>query len=217
MGYGVAHMAATGGSSNARWRARAGAGLVETGGLALARASENPPTTVMALRWTAITAPAVLVCLAGLVAVFGRQPWIFVVTGLIAMSIAALIDIAAEQIPDPLVVGTGVAALGGWVMTDAEIAQVLTGSLFMGLPVLAVHLVSPSAMGFGDVKATLVLGALVGLVQATAALLGLAVATATMAVVGIASGRRSVPLGPGLVIGAAVAWVWSSRFTTGDW
>ena len=171
----------------------------------------------MALRWTVITVPAVVVCLAGLIAMFGPRPGIFVVTGLGAMSIAALIDIAAEQIPDPLVVCTGVAAVSGWVMTDAEIAQVLAGSLFMGLPVLAVHLVSPSAMGFGDVKATLALGALVGLVQATAALLGLAVATATMAVVGIVSGRRSVPLGPGLVVGAGVAWVLSSRFGMGDW
>jgi len=221
MVYGDAHMAATGGTSNARWRARAGAGLVRTGGVAMSRpdidAHAEGDDAVMPLRWSLVTVPSVAGAVLGLGGLFGPRPMVFVATGLMVMALAAVIDIATAQLPDPLVIGVIVAAVFGWAMTDVDARQVVAGALLMGLPVLVVHLISPIAMGFGDVKAALALGALIGLIEATAALFALALATAVMALIGLGFGLRSVPLGPGLVIGGAAAWCWTRWVGTGEW
>ena len=72
-------------------------------------------------------------------------------------------------------------------------------------PLLVVHVVSPSAMGFGDVKLAAALGAALGSIDVRAALLALCVGTAATAVVGVARGRATMPLGPGLVVGSVVS------------
>ncbi len=215
MVYGVVHMAATGGSSNARCRARAGAGLMGTGGVLTSRPDHDE--VVMPLRWSLVTVPSVAGAVLGLVGLVGPRPVVFVATGLVVMAVAAVIDIATAQLPDPLVIGIVVAVVSGWLMTDASVREIVAGAVLMGLPVLVVHLISPDAMGFGDVKAAVALGALIGLVEATAALFALAVATAVMALVGLGFGLRSVPLGPGLVIGGTAVWWWTGWIGTGEW
>jgi leader peptidase (prepilin peptidase)/N-methyltransferase len=57
----------------------------------------------------------------------------------------------------------------------------------MALPVLALHLLSPASMGFGDVKAAVVLGAAVGTVDARLAAVALCLAAAGGAAFGLAS------------------------------
>jgi leader peptidase (prepilin peptidase)/N-methyltransferase len=67
------------------------------------------------------------------------------------------------------------------------------------------HLASPSALGFGDVKLGAVLGAALGLIDPRLGLVALCVAAAVTSVVGLARHRESLPLGPGLVLGATIA------------
>ena len=57
--------------------------------------------------------------------------------------------------------------------SGALLRDVLTGALVVAGPLLAVHLITPSGMGFGDVKAGAVLGAAMGLIDVELALLAL--------------------------------------------
>ena len=70
----------------------------------------------------------------------------------------------------------------------------------MALPVLALHLVSPDSMGFGDVKAAVVLGAAVGTADPRLAAVALCLAAAGGAAVGLATRQRTIPFGPFLVV-----------------
>jgi prepilin signal peptidase PulO-like enzyme (type II secretory pathway) len=60
-------------------------------------------------------------------------------------------------------------------------------------------------MGFGDVKAGLVLGAALGLVDAQLGLFALVLGLGTGALWGLTRRARSIPLGPALVAGALTA------------
>ena len=72
-------------------------------------------------------------------------------------------------------------------------------------PLLVTHLVTPSGMGFGDVKAGAVLGAAMGLIDVELALLALVLGLGAAAAWGIGTRARSVALGPALVAGALAA------------
>jgi leader peptidase (prepilin peptidase)/N-methyltransferase len=75
----------------------------------------------------------------------------------------------------------------------------------MTAPLLLLHLVSPSAMGFGDVKLAVVLGAAVGVLDWQLAVPALALAAGATATVGVVTRARTIPFGPGLLAGALVA------------
>lgn len=60
-------------------------------------------------------------------------------------------------------------------------------------------------MGFGDVKAGIVLGAAVGLIDVQVALLALVLRLAAAATWGLARRAGSIALGPGLLAGALAA------------
>ena len=79
------------------------------------------------------------------------------------------------------------------------------GAAMLAGPLLLTHLVSPTGMGFGDVKAGAVLGAALGLIDPQVALLALVLGLASAAVWGLARRARSVAFGPGLVTGALLA------------
>jgi prepilin signal peptidase PulO-like enzyme (type II secretory pathway) len=72
---------------------------------------------------------------------------------------------------------------------------------------LILHLVAPASMGFGDVKAGLVLGAAIGVVNWQLALAGLALAAGLTATVGVLTRASTVAFGPGLVAASAIALV----------
>ena len=120
---------------------------------------------------------------------------------------AALVDVAEHRLPNGLV---AVAALPVVVMLlaagsgDLARSAAIGAAMFAG-PLLLTHLVSPTGMGFGDVKAGAVLGAALGLIDPQVALLALVLGLASAAAWGLARRARSVAFGPGLVTGALLA------------
>jgi leader peptidase (prepilin peptidase)/N-methyltransferase len=125
---------------------------------------------------------------------------------------AAAVDLRSGRLPDrivalsaaPAVVAIAAAVIGG--DGAGTVPAVLAGIVLFAGPLLAVHLVAPAAMGFGDVKQAAVLGAVLGLVDPRSTLVALCIATAGTAAVGLAARRPVMPLGPGLVAGAAGAF-----------
>ncbi|MEO1055327.1 MAG: prepilin peptidase [Actinomycetota bacterium] len=123
---------------------------------------------------------------------------------------AAVVDIHERRLPNPLV---GLAALalataltlgtiGG---ASWPVASVVAGLAVAALPPLALHLVSPDAIGFGDVKAAAVLGAAVGVVDWRIALVMLALAAGGAATIASILRWRSIAFGPPLVVAASAA------------
>lgn len=123
---------------------------------------------------------------------------------------AVLVDLLERRLPNRLVataglVGTGVLViemLGTHSLIDP--ADAVVGAFTMAGPLLIAHLVAPASMGLGDVKAALVLGAALGLVNPILGLVALAIGSAATAIVGLAVRRRELAFGPGLVAGAVV-------------
>ena len=76
------------------------------------------------------------------------------------------------------------------------------GRIAMAVPVLILHVVSPDSMGFGDVKAALVLGAAVGTIDWRLGAVALCLAALSGAVAGVLGRRRTIAFGPCLVFGA---------------
>lgn len=127
---------------------------------------------------------------------------------------AALIDLRERRLPD---VWVGAAAVGFPVGATAtlladgnagiDVIGALLGALVMAFPLLVLHLASPEAMGFGDVKAVVVLGAALGAVDWRLTLLALCIASSVGALVGFGARRRTIPFGPFLVFGTWAALI----------
>ena len=140
-----------------------------------------------------------------------------VASGLAVLALipAMLIDLAEQRIPDRWIMvaagsfGFAIAlstALGQSVSTPSIIA----GAAAMMLPILFLHLISPAAMGFGDVKAAIVLGSALGLVNWQLALVGLTLAAGTGATIGTMRRSRMIAFGPYLLVGTLIALAASS-------
>jgi leader peptidase (prepilin peptidase)/N-methyltransferase len=128
-----------------------------------------------------------------------------------------LVDLRARRLPDPLTLG-GAGALvvtlavsGAWSGDFAPWWRGLAGAGLLAGVLLVLHLVSPSGMGFGDVKLGLLLGVLVGsrglgLVLTTLLVAGLAGSLVGLTLA-VATRRRHVtlPFGPCLVLGAVIS------------
>ncbi len=129
---------------------------------------------------------------------------------IVAMVPAAAIDIRERRLPDRWVAcAAGVLAATTWIAWVAgqpvEIGAFIIGAVAMVAPLLALHLVSPESMGFGDVKAGLVLGAALGSVDWQLAVVALVVAAGLGGAFGLIGRSRTIPFGPFLVLGSAVA------------
>jgi leader peptidase (prepilin peptidase)/N-methyltransferase len=126
-------------------------------------------------------------------------------------ALAALADAAASRIPDglvviaatPIAIATAIAVVGG--SGGDRLAGVALGVGGLAVPPLVIHVVSPAAMGFGDVKLAAALGGALGLVEPQAALVALCIASAGTAAVALVRRRSTIAFGPGLVLGAASA------------
>lgn len=122
----------------------------------------------------------------------------------------ALIDVHYRRLPNRWI---GAAALTFAIATTlqvalgqpVDIASAGLGAIVLAGPMLALHLLSPSAMGFGDVKAGIVLGACLGAIDWQLALAGLALAAGATSVTAIIRNRSIVAFGPGLVAGSLIA------------
>jgi len=135
-----------------------------------------------------------------------------VVSGVVVIVLipAMLIDVLERRIPDAWIVlasaSFGLAlsasvALGQTV----PIAPIAGGSLTMTLPILFLHLLSPTSMGFGDVKVAIVLGAALGVLHWQLALTALTLAAGIAATIGTLCRSRTIAFGPYLLIGTTIA------------
>ena len=133
---------------------------------------------------------------------------------------AAVIDIEQRRLPDVWVAAAlavlVTAFLVGWAVGQPlDSMQSIGGAVAMALPVLVLHLVSPSSMGFGDVKAAAVLGAAVGTIDWRLGAVALCLAALTGAATGLVTRRRSIAFGPFLVFGAWFALLANGPIVTG--
>lgn len=130
-------------------------------------------------------------------------------------AVLVAVDLACHRLPDVVMLPTALVLLGGLTVAAATAASWPTlgraalGGLALGTGFLVLALISPRAIGLGDVKLAGVLGVLLGWFGWDALLLGL-VATfvlgGVVALLLLATRRasRSTPLafGPWLVLGA---------------
>lgn len=137
---------------------------------------------------------------------------VFAIVAAFALAVVgAWIDLRERRIPDVVVVGVagvvaGVVAaesVGGYGSTPLTSAA--AGAVLFALPLFVAHSISPGALGFGDVKLGMALGAVLGLVDWRAGLLALCVASGATAAIGLVRRATHLPFGPGLVAGSAVA------------
>ena len=139
-------------------------------------------------------------------------PTALAVTAIIPAGAAACADWRTHRVPTALVSATllpVVFAVAVAVLSDGgpgdRLVAVTLGACVMALPLLLIHLLSPTAMGFGDVRLAAVLGGAVGLIAPALVLAALAVAAALTLVLSICTQRAAVPFAPGLVAGACAA------------
>jgi leader peptidase (prepilin peptidase)/N-methyltransferase len=124
---------------------------------------------------------------------------------------AAVVDLQHRRIPDGWVIAASVGLIAALSVDaafgtsgSASIGGLLGGAAAMAVPLLVLHLVSPSAMGFGDVKAGLVLGAAAGTVDWRLGTVALCLAAIGGTATGVLGRCRTIPFGPFLVFGT---WV----------
>jgi leader peptidase (prepilin peptidase)/N-methyltransferase len=124
---------------------------------------------------------------------------------------AILVDLDVRRLPDALVGGAAVAGGSAFVVGVASGAHVAVGPMAIGVvvmagPMLVLHVVSPTSLGFGDVKLGIVLGAALGAVHWQLALSSLALAAGLSAVVALLRRQDTIAFGPGLWAGALLAF-----------
>ena len=184
-------------------------------------AADGPPPdddATIAIAWHSVgiaarvaTLSAIAAC-AALMVLWSTQAPAVIATGLAltALTAAALVDAVDHRLPNGLVamaalpVGVAIAIAAAAGSVDVALGA-LAGAALLGVPLLITHLVSPVGMGFGDVKAGAVVGAAVGLVNAQLAVLTLVLALGGSAAWAVMHRWRTIPLGPGLVVGALLA------------
>lgn len=125
------------------------------------------------------------------------------------LSPAALVDARERRLPDRWVLAASVVLVAGttaaWLAGHPPaVSSIAAGAVAMAGPLLALHLVSPEAMGFGDVKASAVLGAALGSVDWRLGLVALSMAAGSAAAVGLARRLHTIAFGPFLLGAAAV-------------
>ncbi len=169
---------------------------------------------MLAHAWSSVGAGwRVAAVLTGCIALVGTRSTDVPLASGLAVAIvvlAAIVDVECRRLPNRIVL-LAAGAFAALTIIDAaggsnpELAEPAVGALLLAAPLLAMHLVSPAAMGLGDVKAAVVLGAAVGAVDWQLPLSALALAAGSTATVGVLRRMRVVPFGPGLVFACAVA------------
>jgi leader peptidase (prepilin peptidase)/N-methyltransferase len=146
-------------------------------------------------------------------------PLLALIAGLVAMS---AVDLAVMRIPTRFVYTTAVVVVAGLVLASAvdgpvrRLAGAAIGAAAYGGALLVLHLISPRALGFGDVRLATLVGAVVGWcawrldhpvltpIQGVlnAGLLAGLIGSVVGLVLLVARGRdRPFPFGPALAVG----------------
>ncbi len=112
-------------------------------------------------------------------------------------------DVRQRRLPNWLTLPGAAVILLGAALTGHG-ASALVGAGALGGVYLLTHLASPAAMGGGDVKLALGLGALTGCSGADVWLLAALGAPLLTALVALLRGVRSVPHGPSMCLASAV-------------
>jgi leader peptidase (prepilin peptidase)/N-methyltransferase len=152
----------------------------------------------------ALAASAAVICLGAL----GATPRAAVAAFLLAtMAVLAAIDIERRVLPNRIVLPAAAIVLGAQLVLFPEHAAAwVLGALLAALVLLAAHVAYPAGMGMGDVKVALLLGAALGAAVAVALVVAVAAAAVAAVVILARNGRgSSLPFGPFLALGAAVA------------
>jgi leader peptidase (prepilin peptidase)/N-methyltransferase len=126
---------------------------------------------------------------------------------------AAIADWRTQRVPNSWVALAIVPSVTAVLLAHdrvPQLAEVAAGAAVMALPLLLVHLASPAAIGFGDVKLAVPLGAALGVLAPNLTVLALAAGAGLTLLVAGCSRRAAVPFAPGLVAGAATAFVLGS-------
>jgi leader peptidase (prepilin peptidase)/N-methyltransferase len=165
--------------------------------------------------WRAVGRRGAAVVLAGGLATLLVAAWWLPVTGrvvataasLLVLVVAALVDAVEHRLPNRLVALAALPVVAAVAVSwSADVARdALAGALVVAVPLLVAHLVAPTGMGFGDVKAGAVLGAALGLLDVQLAVFALVLGLGAGAAWGLTWRARSIPLGPALVVGALAA------------
>ncbi len=127
--------------------------------------------------------------------------------------LAAIVDVRTSRIPNPLIAAATVPTLAVIALESSQgsgaraALAVTLGVLGVAGPMFVVHMVSPAALGFGDVKLGAALGGALGLIDPGLGLLALCIASGATGLVGLIARRESLAFGPGLVLGVIVALV----------
>ncbi len=122
------------------------------------------------------------------------------------LSVLSVYDVTQRRLPNALTVPGAAVVLGVAFLADRGSAAAL-GALVLTASYLVVHLAMPAAMGAGDVKLALGIGALTGAFGVEAWILAAIGAPVLTALVGVFAwrARATVPHGPSMCVAAAAA------------
>jgi len=132
---------------------------------------------------------------------------VHLVMALVPLVAAGRVDLRSRRLPNRLLAaavipaGLMVVAAHGWTVT--AVLSALLGVVVFAGPLLALHLINPSGMGFGDVKLAMVLGLLASGTDWRLGIAALLLASLSSALWCLVRSRPSIAFGPPL-IGALV-------------
>lgn len=121
----------------------------------------------------------------------------------------SVLDVRTRRLPNPLTL-TGAAVILAAAAATGQLRPALVGAALLAGGYLLVHLVAPAAMGGGDVKLAVGLGAVTGIAGPgvwLAAAVGAFAATAVagVALVAVGRGTASLPHGPSMCLATVLA------------
>jgi leader peptidase (prepilin peptidase)/N-methyltransferase len=152
-----------------------------------------------------VTAVLVVACFAA----FGATPYAFLAAGFcVVLVILAAIDLDHRIVPNRIVLPAAAIALVAHTAIDPSVEWAI-GALGAATFLLIAALVYPSGLGMGDVKLSLLIGAMLGRTVAIALMIGFVAALVPSVVLFARHGSRArkmaIPLVPFLALGAVVA------------
>lgn len=170
--------------------------------------------------WVSRGAVAVLAALGGAGAGLLARGWIEVVTfAVLALGCAVLVavDLDGHRLPDVVMVPTAALLLAGLALAAqqgdswAALGRAVLAGLALGAGFLVLALISPRALGLGDVKLATLLGVFLGWFGWAAVLAGLVatfllggIVAVVLIVLRRATGSTALAFGPWLVLGAGM-------------